>query len=69
MAVVEVNIAGEIPEVIKKHDIKGYYEKYGNDSPRGILRVGNYLLIAAYNCQLGVVEITPGDRINKGDFL
>jgi hypothetical protein len=57
MAVVEVNIAGEIPEIIKKHDIKGYYEKHGSDSPRGILRVGNYLLIAAYNCQLGVVAI------------
>jgi WD40 repeat protein len=57
MAVVEVNIAGEIPEVIKKYDIKGYYEKYGSDSPRGILRVGNYLLLAAYDCQLGVVEI------------
>jgi hypothetical protein len=59
LSVVEVNIGGEIPELIKKHDIKGYYEKVDRrDSPRGILRVGNYLLLAAYYSQLGVVEIT-----------
>lgn len=55
----EVDISDKLPEVKAKHKIEGYLPKStGSDSALGIIRAGEYLLLATYYCMLGVVKIS-----------
>jgi hypothetical protein len=54
----EVDIFGELPGIRSTMEIVDYKPKdSGGDAPRGIFRIGNYIILATYCCQLGVVEI------------
>jgi hypothetical protein len=57
-AVCMIDVSGEIPELTYKQIIKEYKEKsIGHDAPRGIVKSGDYLILATYKCELGVVKI------------
>jgi hypothetical protein len=53
-----IDVSGAIPELKYKQSIKEYKEKnVGSDEAKGIVKIGKYLLLATYHCQLCVVEI------------
>jgi len=57
-AVCAIDVSGESPELVYKQIIKEYKTKtVGSDSAKGIVKIGDYLILATYHCQLGVVKI------------
>jgi hypothetical protein len=57
-AVCEIDVSGDIPELKSKQFIKEYKPKQiSSDAARGIVKIGQYFLLATFSCYLGLVEI------------